>query len=396
MLLKQCGTICDHSEIKCKLQHLSEKSILSSVVPSDDVTLYVKIRYIVLSNTGAPSLEQIQAQHNLINRVCNREHLEELKTVPTNSYYASFASVIDKPWNIRFLPIDRPLSEDDDIERHVISENTVFSNIDEIIQANNYIKPGVLNCYITKLTGSLLGQAYVAIDPGVFVIDIGTVGGVDSNGNIVHGTGGYIQYDTGKTAIHEIGHCFGLEHTFSGTCEPDDHLYHDIPLQKYPNFDATITQNSNGEYVGANDNRYWDCNKPNATRIPLESPFSCIDSNDCLNENVSYEMFFNVMDYGSDDLCLVFAHTQVATVRNFLIMTDMYIQKEDLKPNNNNNTTDDDSNNDNSQIKKTTTINCKHNKNTWIYWLPIIIISVVLFISGVVGIFLLVKKSKVT
>ena len=392
MLLKQCGTICDHSEIKCKLQHLREKkSVRSSVIPSDDVTLYVKIRYIVLSNTGAPSLEQIQAQHNLINRVCNREHVEELQTVPTNSYYANFASVIDKPWNIRFLPIDRPLSEDD-IERHVISENTVFSHIDEITrQPNNYIKPGVLNCYITKLKDNLLGQAYVARDPGIFVIDIGTVGGVDSNGNIVRGTG-VIHYDTGKTAIHEIGHCFGLEHTFYETCEPDEYLYDDIPLQKHPNYDAIITQNLDGEYIGANDNRYWDCNAPGVTsRFNFESPFSCIDSTDCSNENSSYEMFFNVMDYGSDALCLVFTHTQVATVRNFLIMTDMYIQKEDLEPNNNNKNTDDD-----SQIKKTTTKNCKHDKNTWIYWLPIIIISVVLFISGIVGIFVLVKKSKVT
>jgi Pregnancy-associated plasma protein-A len=70
-----------------------------------------------------------------------------------------------------------------------------------------------LNIYVANLSGGLLGYAYLAED----AVAVGVLDGVVVLNTSLPG-GTQFPYNEGDTGTHEVGHWFGMEHTFAGGC----------------------------------------------------------------------------------------------------------------------------------------------------------------------------------
>jgi Pregnancy-associated plasma protein-A len=99
--------------------------------------------------------------------------------------------------------------------------------------------PETLNIYVAGLSGGLLGYAYLASDAaGVGVLD----GVVVLNTTLPGGTG--VPYNEGDTGTHEVGHWFGMYHTFDGACTRTGDLVPDTEPEASPAFGCPIGRNS--------------------------------------------------------------------------------------------------------------------------------------------------------
>lgn len=88
-----------------------------------------------------------------------------------------------------------------------------------------------LNIYSTT-AGAYLGWAYL---PGLSDSLLYLDGLVIDWASMVHTSTQYEnRYDLGFTAVHEVGHWFGLEHTFFGGCNATGDYVADTPAQKTP------------------------------------------------------------------------------------------------------------------------------------------------------------------
>ncbi len=99
--------------------------------------------------------------------------------------------------------------------------------------------PETLNIYVADLSGGLLGYAYYAEDAqAVGVLD----GVVVLNASLPGGNAA--PYNLGDTATHEVGHWFGLAHTFEGGCSRTNDLIADTSPEASPAFGCPIGRNS--------------------------------------------------------------------------------------------------------------------------------------------------------
>ena len=279
----------------------------------------VNIQYFVIYNTDDENipLENIWAQHLTLNRDFNMKNTD-IKQVPSSGNY-NFASNIGNP-QIAFLPFSESLSTQD-LAHSVHRVETTKESLEDVDEVEILLKASGFNLqnnnlrvYICRLKDNTLGQAIVFSD--AVMVDFRTVGGTECPG-----PASFYGYNTGRTATHEIGHVFGLPHTFleNGTCREGqasaDGLT-DIPIQKYPNYDAYLRLDKEGNSDGVMCNYYKDIHNISvlSTTGDITAPYSCVDM---------YEMFFNFMDYGDDFTAIMFSKTQASAMRTYLLETNL-------------------------------------------------------------------------
>lgn len=101
---------------------------------------------------------------------------------------------------------------------------------------------GTLNVYFQTYASGYLGYCYfpetAPAGSDVFYYDGCT---------ILHSTvpgGSAIPYDLGKTTTHEVGHWFGLYHTFEGGCTGDGDFISDTPVQANETYGCPVSRDS--------------------------------------------------------------------------------------------------------------------------------------------------------
>jgi hypothetical protein len=265
-------------------------------------TLYVRVLYTVITGPGEDVLpiDRLRAQHVVVSDDFAARNAD-LANVPATGRYGFRGRVGTA--DVQFLPLDpASLVYGTDHVRQLLGP-AAFSGIAE---AAAFAPPrdGWLNVYVNGLEGNVLGQAYVGSN--LCTVRTDTVGGPEDF------EPDFPLYGMGRTLTHEVGHVFGLRHSFTGNCTPD---FADIPAQRLPNFEAEMDDIPSDTAL---DNHYRDCNAP-LYPLPGETPpYSC--SADCAAD---YEMFFNFMDYGNDRNAVMFTTLQAVAMRQYVLGSDL-------------------------------------------------------------------------
>jgi hypothetical protein len=261
-------------------------------------TLYIDTRWVVLyaNDDEKINIERVRDCLRMLNTVYGGTNTEELDKVP-DTPRAPWKSVLGNP-NIQFLPLDASTLS---VEYRKISGTLSGSSpVDDAAQKADII-PGVLNIYIGNSGhGSILGQAELSsnIAYGLY----STIGGYSVKGTLPG-------YDLGKTIAHEVGHTLSLVHTFQDELCDNFSPYTDIPEQVRPNFTTELYESSPGVWEQKDDNRYKDrLNGTNLSCLHIQpDPDAAPD-----------EQGINFMDYGDDDVSLMFSQNQVDMMRSYL------------------------------------------------------------------------------
>ena len=287
--------------------------------------VYINCIYFCVTETEEDqvSLERFQGQHITLNNCLNGLN-PDFDRVPSSGFY-NFAESVGAS-HIRVLPLLGNQLTEDNIIRIVHPSATSFSGLSDVesfINSNtsyNVPEALVLNIIACPLGDNLLGQAELFSNHCVVRND--TVGSTNTPGP------DYLtNYNYGRTTVHEVGHCFGLPHTFTstGSC-PSTPAFADIPSQKNPNFDAFLLENPNWD--GKLCNRYRDCNQPTYDIPGSSPPYSCVSN--CSTE--TGEMFMNFMDYGNDLNSICFSNNQNSASRVFVKSGEFALQDGPLDP----------------------------------------------------------------
>ncbi len=101
--------------------------------------------------------------------------------------------------------------------------------------------PETMNIYVANLSGGLLGYAYYAEDAAA----VGVLDGVVLLNQSLPG-GNAAPYNLGDTGTHEVGHWFGLAHTFEGGCSRSNDLVADTEPEASPAFGCPVGRNTCG------------------------------------------------------------------------------------------------------------------------------------------------------
>lgn len=259
--------------------------------PTTD-TLGVRVRYVVF---GDQSEAQIRRGHGVLNRAFSTQNVQEIDKIPRTGRYP-FRAVLGNP-NITFrlvtiirLPVNR-------FGGNPVSEATrLHPPVD-----------GELNVYIGPSSGGILGQARLGSNV-VFVAE-GSLGDEVQPGSIRG-------YGLSKTLVHEVGHAFTLAHTFSDDLCDGERVFPDIPEQIRPNYSTQLVL-ENGEWTCKEDNRDKDRRKDRGRS--------------CFQLSEENEMGINYMDYGRDDVSIMFTRSQASAMRKFV---RSYFKEAETKSNN--------------------------------------------------------------
>jgi hypothetical protein len=211
-----------------------------------------------------------------------------------------WAPLIGNP-NIQFLPLDSST-----LQVEYVFNPAPLETASPVTSAAAIAGVGreVLNIYIgTTSGGNILGQAELSSNI-VYCLNT-TIGGLDFPGSLPG-------YAFGKTLVHEVGHALSLPHTFADDACDNSVLFPDIPEQINPNFDTVLTiDEATGQPSCSGDNRFTDRNNPGGTKR------SCLHAVQD-PQQAPNEMGVNFMDYGGDEVSLMFTKSQALMMRSYL------------------------------------------------------------------------------
>ena len=146
---------------------------------------------------------------------------------------------------------------------------------------------GYMNIFVADFGGGLLGQAPLfgganpnGNGPRILAAAFGGEGGPCTSGIPIDN---FNPYNLGRTGTHEVGHYFGLRHTFAGCNDGDD--IPDTPDQNDENFGCPSVNTSNCTSTSSNS-----CGAP--------------------------DFWFNYMDYVNDACMWMFTEDQGQTMYN--------------------------------------------------------------------------------
>lgn len=293
-----CNTVHDWKTYRQK--HEKHDARLSEKDSGE--TLYLDTRWVILYTKEEEKIPLARVQDCLrtLNLVFGGKNTTDLAKVPNDSK-TPWKSVIGNP-NIQFLPLD-PTK----LQVEYVKVSSYLSGTEPVSDAakKGGRTNGKLNIYIgSSDKGSILGQA--ELNSNIVYALYSTVGGYNEQGTLPG-------YGLGKTVVHEVGHALGLVHTFSDNLCDNFSPYTDVPEQVRPNFNTTLTEISPGVWQQGNDNREAD--RQNGSKL------SClhIQSSPSTAPN---EMGINIMDYGTDEVSLMFTKNQAEIMRNYLTSPD--------------------------------------------------------------------------
>ena len=305
-MLRACGTSSEtfeHDLAKCRY-------FLSRAGNTSDV-LYVNVKYYILYRSTIEDIEltKLQGQHDIINACLNGLNESQSKIPKTGKY--AFSDRVGVP-AVVFLPENSKNLSDKLITRLSCSED--FKSLQEVVDflkgKGVELSETTLNIIIAPLHG-ILGQT--TLGQNVTVVDGGTVGTQLQPGK-------RMEFGQGMTLVHELGHVFGLTHTWNSSKATV--ILSDIPIQRYPNHTFRFSSN---EYTGEADammcNRMRDCQRAQGVKdMDIKGkagPYSWLSTLECDSE--MFEMGCNFMDYASDENMAMFTKTQAQIIRGCVL-----------------------------------------------------------------------------
>jgi len=306
-MLRTCGTFSEtfeHDLAKCRY-------FLTRADSSSSGVLYVNVKYYILYRSTIEDIEltKLQGQHDIINACFNGLNESQSKIPKTGKY--AFSDRVGVP-AVVFLPENSNNLSEKLITR--VSCQNDFQSLQEVVDFLKGERMELLetnvNIIIAPLRG-ILGQT--TLGQNVTVVDGGTVG-TDLN------PGTRMEFGQGMTLVHELGHVFGLTHTWNSSKATV--ILSDIPIQRNPNHTFKFTLN---EYTGEADammcNRMRDCQRAQGAKdMDIKgkaAPYSWITALECDKE--MFEMGCNFMDYASDENMAMFTKTQAQIIRGCVL-----------------------------------------------------------------------------
>lgn len=314
---------------KALLRNRGAMDNLQNALPSG--TKYIDLVYRVLYRTEEEklSLERIRAQHEMINAMYNQLNDDRLHVPETGIY--GFRGVQGNPQLVHMPISSSGITEDSSYVEYIqVPESQSFDSFSPLYTVLSYmgsrsdldtIVDGKMNLFIAPIESNILGQA--ESEQNYCVVHYKAIGGVSATGTLTN-------YELGRTAVHEIGHCYGLPHIFNEDDGCAVQVFSDIPAQKTPNYDGVLpTDGSSPSHC----NRYRDCkiykDGDNSFQVPGESlPYSCFPCESkgagCTECDTSlHEQFMNVMGYSPDRSLVMFSAEQAEAMRELLETSDV-------------------------------------------------------------------------
>lgn len=319
---------CNHvmseaSRTKMERFHLERQN----KVENSSTTLSLAVKYVVIpvSTPTTLTLEQIKAQHSVV-----QTHFLAYQKVSGTSnsvrypYFESDA-IMGNP------NIDMQFSSAEFMSVVSAGFTTVEQAETEYKRQGGTITKGVIYVYITTIlstsgSGTILGMAKDIVSNAV-MINPGTVGSATMLGSLGSLYGG------GKTLVHELGHCFGLLHPFptDSSCTSTEALLTQAanpqsPPQKNPNYYTNLStglDNRNRDYLrfctGSGNCSASTTNGLNPGDSNVNSAsYSCASRSQLTSTSLPFETYMIFMDYGTDPVMLGFPTSSVSTMRTII------------------------------------------------------------------------------
>jgi hypothetical protein len=275
--------------------------------------LTIPVIYHVIYNTAEQNIstERISENHKQLNLDFSSKNTDITKIPTSGNYTLSNLANINGPVdsNILFRPVNHSDIKDGVHIVRYATTKTSFADISEVSAEEKKLGgPGpvvnVLNIYICNIVtqqGITLGMATVGGTADILICMVlhSSVGSVTSPSPLIQ------NYDLGRTLTHEVGHCLSLEHPWE-TDNCNVPLHPDLPLARNPN--GLSAELSNG--IGQGCNKDKDLNGLNGVNYK-----SCTG-----NQTVppgKYELFYEYMDYVSDENMIMFTPDQTFSMYAF-------------------------------------------------------------------------------